>query len=39
MMEVPERQARVERLRDTVKANDISRWITTQLQDLRELIA
>jgi trehalose 6-phosphate synthase len=39
MMERPERQARVERLRDTVKANDISRWITTQLQDLRELIA
>jgi hypothetical protein len=31
--------ARGERIRETVRANDITRWITSQLQDLRELIA
>ena len=30
--------ARIERLRETVMSNDIVRWITSQLQDLRELI-
>ena len=34
-----QRVARAERIRDAVRANDITRWITTQLQDLRELIA
>jgi trehalose-6-phosphate synthase len=37
-MDERERQARAERIRDAVRANDITRWITTQLQDLRELI-
>jgi len=39
IMDEAERVARAERIRDTVRANDISRWITNQLQDLRELIA
>ena len=38
IMDLRERKARAERIRDTVRANDITRWITTQLQDLRELI-
>jgi trehalose 6-phosphate synthase len=38
IMDPVERQARAERIRDAVRANDITRWITTQLQDLRELI-
>jgi trehalose 6-phosphate synthase len=38
IMDQRERVARAERIRDTVRANDITRWITTQLQDLRELI-
>jgi trehalose 6-phosphate synthase len=38
IMDPLERQARAERIRDAVRANDIVRWITTQLQDLRELI-
>ena len=37
-MDARQRKARASRLRETVKANDISRWITKQLQDLRELI-
>ena len=39
IMDEAERRARVERLRETVMTNDIVRWITSQLQDLRELIA
>ncbi len=39
IMEQTERRARLERLCDTIMANDIARWITDQLQDLRELIA
>jgi len=39
IMDEAERVARAERIRDAVRANDISRWITNQLQDLRELIA
>jgi len=38
IMDERERDARAERIRETVRANDITRWITTQLQDLRELI-
>ncbi|HEY2705257.1 MAG TPA: trehalose-6-phosphate synthase [Candidatus Dormibacteraeota bacterium] len=38
-MDESERAARGERIRETVRANDITRWITSQLQDLRELIA
>jgi len=38
-MDEAQRAARAERIRDTVRANDITRWITSQLQDLRELIA
>ena len=38
IMDPVEREARAERIRDAVRANDITRWITTQLQDLRELI-
>ena len=34
-----ERKARAERIRDAVRANDITRWISTQLQDLRELVS
>ena len=34
-----EREARATRIRDAVRAHDITRWITTQLQDLRELVA
>ena len=39
IMEEEERQARLDRLCETVMANDIVRWITSQLQDLRELFA
>jgi trehalose 6-phosphate synthase len=38
IMDERERSARGERIREAVRANDITRWITTQLQDLRELI-
>ncbi len=37
-MDPRSRAARAERIREAVKANDISRWIADQLQDLRELI-
>lgn len=38
VMDVRQRRGRIKRIRDTVRANDITRWITLQLQDLRELI-
>jgi trehalose 6-phosphate synthase len=38
MMDVPQKVARAERIRETVRAADINRWIALQLQDLRELI-
>jgi trehalose 6-phosphate synthase len=38
IMDERERQARAERVREAVRANDLTRWIATQLQDLRELI-
>jgi len=37
-MDLPQRQARLKKIRDTVMTNDITRWIALQLQDLRELI-
>jgi len=38
IMDERQRIARAERIRDALRVNDIARWITTQLQDLRELI-
>jgi trehalose 6-phosphate synthase len=38
IMDERQRTARHDRLRDAVRSNDISRWISNQLQDLRELI-
>ena len=37
-MDPAERSARAERIRDTVRAHDITRWITHQLRDIRELL-
>jgi len=39
VMDEPQRIARAERIREAVRANDITRWISSQLQDLRELVA
>ncbi|GAC1580295.1 MAG: glycosyltransferase family 20 protein [Candidatus Dormibacteria bacterium] len=38
MMDGPQKLARAEKIRETVRAADINRWIALQLQDLRELI-
>ena len=38
MMDLPQRQVRLRKIRETVMTNDITRWIALQLQDLRELI-
>ena len=38
MMDDPQKKARLSKIRDTVRTNDITRWIALQLQDLRELI-
>jgi trehalose 6-phosphate synthase len=38
MMDIPQKVARGARIRETVQAADINRWIALQLQDLRELI-
>ena len=38
VMDLRQRRARIRRIREIVRANDIARWITLQLQDLRELI-
>ncbi len=37
-MDATEKSARAERMRDTIRSNDVTRWIGNQLQDLRELI-
>ena len=37
-MDAPQKQARAERIRETVRAADINRWISLQVQDLRELM-
>ena len=37
-MDAAQKQARAERIRETVRAADINRWISLQLQDLRDLI-
>jgi trehalose 6-phosphate synthase len=39
MMERSRRAARAKRIRDQIRTHDMARWISTQLQDLRELIA
>jgi trehalose 6-phosphate synthase len=38
MMDERQKQARAERIRETVRAADINRWIALQLQDIRELL-
>jgi trehalose 6-phosphate synthase len=38
MMDARQRHARAERIRETVRAADINRWIALQLQDIRELL-
>ncbi len=37
MMDLPQRQARADKIRETVRGADINRWVALQLQDLREL--
>ena len=37
-MDERQKQARADRIRETVRAADITRWISLQLQDLRELL-
>ena len=39
MMDPVQKRARAERICETVRAADISRWITLQLQDLLQLVA
>ncbi|MFN2569073.1 MAG: trehalose-6-phosphate synthase [Candidatus Dormibacteria bacterium] len=38
IMDERQKSARAERIRETVRNNDITRWLANQLQDLRELI-
>jgi trehalose 6-phosphate synthase len=38
-MDKRQKQARARRLRETVKNNDITRWIALQLQDIREVMS
>ena len=38
-MPLEERRAMNERAREVVRANDIARWISNQVQDIRELVA
>ncbi|MDQ2960375.1 MAG: trehalose-6-phosphate synthase [Candidatus Dormibacteraeota bacterium] len=38
-MDVAQKRARAEKIRETVRSADINRWISLQLQDLRELLA
>jgi trehalose 6-phosphate synthase len=38
MMDPPQRRARGDKIRETVRAADINRWVALQLEDLRELI-
>jgi trehalose 6-phosphate synthase len=39
MMSSEERRKRIEGAREVVRTNDISRWITRQVQDIRDLVA
>jgi trehalose-6-phosphate synthase len=39
MMGAEERHRMNERARDVVRTNDIARWISNQVQDLRDLVA
>ncbi|HXZ99733.1 MAG TPA: trehalose-6-phosphate synthase [Candidatus Binatia bacterium] len=38
VMDERQKAARAEKMRETVRSNDVTRWIGNQLQDLRELI-
>jgi trehalose-6-phosphate synthase len=38
-MSSEERRKRIDGARDVVRINDISRWITRQVQDIRDLVA
>jgi trehalose-6-phosphate synthase len=38
MMDEPQKKARQAKIREVVRNSDITRWISLQLQDLRELI-
>jgi trehalose-6-phosphate synthase len=38
-MSSEERRKRNDAAREVVRTNDISRWITRQVQDIRELVA
>ncbi len=39
MMSSQERRKRNDAARDVVRSNDIARWITRQVQDIRDLVA
>ena len=38
LMDPVERHARAEKMREVVQQNDVARWISAQLQDIRDLI-
>jgi trehalose-6-phosphate synthase len=38
MMDPVERHSRAERMRVVVQQNDLARWISAQLQDIRDLV-
>ncbi|TMC32419.1 MAG: trehalose-6-phosphate synthase, partial [Chloroflexi bacterium] len=38
LMDPVERHARAEKMRAVVQQNDVARWISAQLQDIRDLI-
>jgi trehalose 6-phosphate synthase len=38
-MDPQQKEARAQRIRETVRAADINRWVSLQLQDLRELLS
>jgi trehalose-6-phosphate synthase len=37
-MDPVERRARAEKMRAVVQQNDVARWISSQLQDIRDLV-
>jgi trehalose-6-phosphate synthase len=37
-MDPVERHARAEKMRTVVQQNDVARWISAQLQDIRDLV-
>ena len=38
LMDPVERHARAEKMRAVVQQNDVARWISAQLQDIRDLV-